>query len=150
MLHWRIASSMASVSFLVLSMVGNLELHLIRYISDRVECLSDDGDGLGGEIGEEGYSHEEKDGSKSRRTHDVFQVLYHEESVLSAGLKMRLPMIGARNLAKVTDVHIMTIIMQKNHFQRFTLYACISCNPTIMIKQGSRKAGKPKLTAMSQ
>ena len=36
------------------------------------------------------------------------------------GLKMRLPKIGVRNLAKVTDDQIITTIMQKNHFQRFT------------------------------
>ncbi len=30
-------------------------------------------------------------------------------------------MIGVRNLAKVMDDHIITTIMQKNHFQRFTL-----------------------------
>ena len=66
------------------SMVGNLELHLIRYISDRVEDLSHDGDGLGGEIGKEGDGHEEEDGGESRRTYHVFQILHHIESVLSA------------------------------------------------------------------
>ncbi|CUQ64056.1 Uncharacterised protein [Segatella copri] len=37
------------------------------------------------------------------------------------GLKMRLGMIGAMNLAKVTDIHSMITIMQKNHFHRFSL-----------------------------
>ena len=67
-----------------ISMVGDFELHLIRYISDRVECLSHDGDGLCGEIGEEGYSHEEEDGCESGRTYHVLQVLHHIESVLAA------------------------------------------------------------------
>lgn len=75
------------VVFCLVVVVGNLELHLIRYISDRVERLSDDGDGLRREIGEEGDSHEEEDGGKSRRPHYVFQILYHEESMLSAGIE---------------------------------------------------------------
>ena len=71
----------------LLPVVGNLEFHLIRYITDRVECLSHDGDGLGGDIGEECDGHEEKDGGESRRTDDVLQGLDHKHAVLSARIK---------------------------------------------------------------
>ena len=75
------------ILFLLLPMVGNLEFHLIRYIADRVECLSHDGDGLGGDIGEECDGHEEKDGGESRRTDDILQGLDHEHAVLSARIE---------------------------------------------------------------
>ena len=75
------------ILFLLLPMVGNLEFHLIRYISDRVECLSHDGDGLGGDIGEECDGHEEKDGGESRRTDDILQGLDHKHAVLSARIE---------------------------------------------------------------
>ena len=75
------------IVFSLVVMVGNLKLHLVGYISDRVERLSDEGDGLGSKIGEEGDSHKEKDGGDSRRAYDVFQVLYHEESMLSARIE---------------------------------------------------------------
>ena len=68
-------------------MVGNLEFYLIRYITDRVECLADYRNGFCGEIGEECYSHEEKNGSKSWRTYDVLQVLYDKESVLASRIE---------------------------------------------------------------
>ena len=75
------------ILFLLLPMVGNLEFHLIRYISDRVKCLSHDGDGLGGDIGEECDGHEEKDGGESRRTDDILQGLDHKHAVLSARIE---------------------------------------------------------------
>ena len=75
------------ILLLLLPMVGNLEFHLIRYIADRVECLSHDGDGLGGDIGEECDRHEEKDGGESRRTDDILQGLDHIHSVLSARIE---------------------------------------------------------------
>ena len=75
------------ILFLLLPMVGNLEFHLIRYIADRVECLSHDGDGLGGDIGEECDRHEEEDGGESRRTDDILQGLDHIHSVLSARIE---------------------------------------------------------------
>ena len=68
-------------------MVGNLEFHLIRYIADRIESLSHDGDGLGGDIGEECDRHEEKDGGESRRTDDILQGLDHKHAVLSARIE---------------------------------------------------------------
>ena len=68
-------------------MVGNLEFHLIRYISDRIERLSHDGDGLGGDIGEECDCHEEEDGGESRRTNDILQGLNHKHSVLTARIE---------------------------------------------------------------
>ena len=71
----------------LLPVVGNLEFHLIRYIADRVECLSHDGDGLGGDIGEECNGHEEKDGGESRRTNDILQGLDHKHAVLSARIE---------------------------------------------------------------
>ena len=75
------------ILLLLLLMVGNLEFHLIRYIADRVECLSHDGDGLGGDIGEECDGHEEKDGGESRRTDDILQGLDHKHAVLSARIE---------------------------------------------------------------
>ena len=75
------------ILLLLLLMVGNLEFHLIRYIADRVECLSHDGDGLGGDIGEECNRHEEKDGGESRRTDDILQGLDHKHAVLSARIE---------------------------------------------------------------
>ena len=75
------------ILLLLLPVVGNLEFHLIRYIADRVECLSHDGDGLGGDIGEECDGHEEKDGGESRRTDDVLQGLDHKHAVLSARIE---------------------------------------------------------------
>ena len=75
------------IAFSLVVMVGNLKLHLVGYISDRVERLSYEGDGLGSEISEESDSHKEEDGSKSRRAHHVFQVLYHEESMLSSRIE---------------------------------------------------------------
>ena len=75
------------ILFLLLPMVGNLEFHLIRYIADRVESLSHDGDGLGGDIGEECDRHEEEDGGESRRTDDILQGLDHIHSVLSARIE---------------------------------------------------------------
>ena len=75
------------ILLLLLPMVGNLEFHLIRYIADRVECLSHDGDGLGGDIGEECDRHEEEDGGESRRTDDILQGLDHIHSVLSARIE---------------------------------------------------------------
>ena len=44
----------------------------------------------------------------------------------------------------------MMIIMLRNHFHRLMVYTCISWNPAIATKHGSRKAGKPKFSAMSQ
>ena len=73
--------------FPVFSMVSNLKFHLIWYITDRVECFSDYRNGFSGEIGEECYRHEEKNGSKSWRTHDVLQILHDKESVLSARIE---------------------------------------------------------------
>ena len=64
-------------------MVGNLEMYLAGDISHRVECLSDDGDGLRGEIGEEGDGCEEEDGGKTWRTDHVLQVLHDEDTMLS-------------------------------------------------------------------
>ena len=75
------------ILLLLLLMVGNLEFHLIRYIADRIESLSHDGDGLGGDIGEECDRHEEKDGGESRRTDDILQGLDHKHSVLSARIE---------------------------------------------------------------
>ena len=75
------------ILLLLLPVVGNLEFHLIRYIADRVECLSHDGDGLGGDIGEECDGHEEKDGGESRRTDDILQGLDHKHAVLSARIE---------------------------------------------------------------
>ena len=75
------------ILLLLLLMVGNLEFHLIRYIADRIESLSHDGDGLGGDIGEECDRHEEKDGGESRRTDDILQGLDHKHAVLSAGIE---------------------------------------------------------------
>ena len=67
----------------ILAMVGNLEMYLAGDISHRVECLSDDGDGLRGEIGEEGDGCEEEDGGKTWRTDHVLQVLHDEDTMLS-------------------------------------------------------------------
>ena len=75
------------ILLLLLLMVGNLEFHLIRYIADRIESLSHDGDGLGGDIGEECNRHEEKDGGESRRTDDILQGLDHKHAVLSARIE---------------------------------------------------------------
>ena len=75
------------ILLLLLLMVGNLEFHLIRYIADRIESLSHDGDGLGGDIGEECDRHEEKDGGESRRTDDILQGLDHKHAVLSARIE---------------------------------------------------------------
>ena len=75
------------ILLLLLLMVGNLEFHLIRYIADRIECLSHDGDGLGGDIGEECDRHEEEDGGESRRTDDILQGLDHKHAVLSARIE---------------------------------------------------------------
>ena len=75
------------ILLLLLPVVGNLEFHLIRYIAYRVERLSHDGDGLGGDIGEECDRHEEEDGGESRRTDDILQGLDHIHSVLSARIE---------------------------------------------------------------
>ena len=68
---------------------------------------------------------------------------------LPPGLNTRPPKMGVRNLADVTEHHTMTKAMPKNHFQRLTLYACMSCSDTIKMNAGMRKADRPKLTVIS-
>ena len=65
---------------------------------------------------------------------------------LPPGLKISPLMIGVSILANVTDDHIITRAIPKNHFHKFTLYARNSFSPTRITNTGMRNAGKPKFT----
>lgn len=67
---------------------------------------------------------------------------------LPPGLNTNEPVKGARNLANVTENHIITSIVPKNHFHRFTMYTRINLRPQRIRKAGTRNAGKPKFTVM--
>ena len=58
--------------------------------------------------------------------------------------------MGAKNLANVTELHIITNAKQRNHFMKLKLYTRMSLNPTMIKKKGIRNAGNPKFSVMKK
>ena len=75
------------VVFTIFAVIGDFEVHLTCNIADRVERLSDHGDGFCRQVGEESDGSKEQNRCKTRCTHYVFQVLYDKDSMLSSRIE---------------------------------------------------------------